>query len=118
MPHERASELLYDTASTLRLLDAELGELTPRRPAASPDAPSAQPDESATTPAPTGAPIARAASAVQALLTDIRSNRAEHDNAKFGHERAQITLVDVEKRLETIARLLDAHVGPASGSRA
>ena len=32
MPNERTSELLYDTASTLRLLDAELGELTPRRP--------------------------------------------------------------------------------------
>jgi len=35
MANERASELLYDTASTLRLLDAELGELAPRRPAAS-----------------------------------------------------------------------------------
>ncbi len=33
MGTERASELLYDTASTLRLLDAELGELAPRRPA-------------------------------------------------------------------------------------
>lgn len=31
MANERASELLYDTASTLRLLDAELGELAPRR---------------------------------------------------------------------------------------
>jgi chemotaxis regulatin CheY-phosphate phosphatase CheZ len=30
MAHERATELLYDTASTLRLLDAELGELAPR----------------------------------------------------------------------------------------
>ena len=35
MANERASELLYDTASTLRLLDAELGELAPRRPAES-----------------------------------------------------------------------------------
>ncbi len=32
MANERASELMYDTASTLRLLDAELGELAPRRP--------------------------------------------------------------------------------------
>jgi hypothetical protein len=31
MANERASELMYDTASTLRLLDAELGELAPRR---------------------------------------------------------------------------------------
>ncbi len=31
MTTDRASELLYDTASTLRLLDAELGELAPRR---------------------------------------------------------------------------------------
>jgi chemotaxis regulatin CheY-phosphate phosphatase CheZ len=30
MANERASELLYDTAATLRLLDAELGELAPR----------------------------------------------------------------------------------------
>lgn len=36
MPNERATELLYDTASTLRLLDAELGELAPRRAAAPP----------------------------------------------------------------------------------
>ena len=34
MHNERATELLYDTASTLRLLDAELGELAPRRTAA------------------------------------------------------------------------------------
>jgi len=32
MANERASDLMYDTASTLRLLDAELGELAPRRP--------------------------------------------------------------------------------------
>jgi hypothetical protein len=29
MPNERTSDLLYDTASSLRLLDAELGELAP-----------------------------------------------------------------------------------------
>lgn len=34
MSKERTSDLLYDTASTLRLLDAELDELAPRRPAA------------------------------------------------------------------------------------
>ena len=33
MSNERASDLMYDTASTLRLLDAELGELAPRKPA-------------------------------------------------------------------------------------
>ena len=31
MSNERALDLMYDTASTLRLLDAELGELAPRR---------------------------------------------------------------------------------------
>ena len=31
---DRAADLLYDTAATLRLLDAELGELAPRRTAA------------------------------------------------------------------------------------
>ena len=33
MSHERVTELMYDTASALRLLDAELGELAPRKPA-------------------------------------------------------------------------------------
>ena len=31
MPNERVTELMYDTAATLRLLDAELGELAPRK---------------------------------------------------------------------------------------
>ena len=38
MANERATELMYDTASTLRLLDAELGELAPRKPAEVPPA--------------------------------------------------------------------------------
>ena len=33
MPNERVTELMYDTAATLRLLDAELGELAPRKSA-------------------------------------------------------------------------------------
>ena len=36
MPNERVTELMYDTAATLRLLDAELGELAPRKRAAAP----------------------------------------------------------------------------------
>ena len=33
MANERVTELMYDTAATLRLLDAELGELAPRKSA-------------------------------------------------------------------------------------
>jgi hypothetical protein len=62
MSAERTDELLYDTAATLRLLDAELGELAPRRapPAAAPLPPPAA--------VPPNAPAA-AAPTMHAVLT-------------------------------------------------
>ena len=84
MADERTSELMYDTAASLRLLDAELGELAPRR---APDAAAAP----VSPPAP--APQARAAQGralaqlpallelamgeVRSMLTSLREGR-EH----------------------------------------
>ena len=80
MANERVSELMYDTASTLRLLDAELGELAPRRAAEAPAA--SDPDATA----PIGAAdrvlplFVRAMGEVHALLASIRTGR-EHIRA-------------------------------------
>ncbi|MDZ7630644.1 MAG: hypothetical protein U5K74_04585 [Gemmatimonadaceae bacterium] len=88
MANERASELMYDTASTLRLLDAELGELAPRRPAESPAVPSPAPTDAAA--AAIGATdrvlpllpalFVRAMGEVHAMLASIRTGR-EHIRA-------------------------------------
>jgi chemotaxis regulatin CheY-phosphate phosphatase CheZ len=85
MANERASELMYDTASTLRLLDAELGELAPRR---SNDAPQAAATAAAA--AAIGATdrvlpllpalFVRAMGEVHAMLASIRTGR-EHIRA-------------------------------------
>ncbi|MBC7840765.1 MAG: hypothetical protein H7099_00535 [Gemmatimonadaceae bacterium] len=83
MNNERASELMYDTASTLRLLDAELGELAPRRPSDSQN-PAARNAAAATAigAADSVLPVlpalfVRAMSEVQAMLASIRTGR-EH----------------------------------------
>ena len=83
MASERVSELLYDTASTLRLLDAELGELTPRRaPDSSPGTTVAAAALGATDRVPPllPAPFVRALGEVHAMLASIRSGR-EHIRA-------------------------------------
>ena len=79
MTTNRASELLYDTASTLRLLDAELGELAPRRapetavvPAA-PAAPEIGPMETVLPMLP--GLLLRAMVEVHAMLHSIRAER-------------------------------------------
>ncbi len=84
MSKERASELMYDTASTLRLLDAELGELAPRR------APESQSTTTAEAAAAIGstdrvlpllpALFVRAMGEVHAMLASIRTGR-EHIRA-------------------------------------
>ena len=86
MANERASELLYDTASTLRLLDAELGELAPRRTTSE----SALPAATAAAAAAIGATdrvlpllpalFVRAMGEVHAMLASIRTGR-EHIRA-------------------------------------
>lgn len=85
MANERASELMYDTASTLRLLDAELGELAPRRPGEPASWPSA--DTVATAIGATDrvlpllpALFVRAMGEVHAMLASIRTGR-EHIRA-------------------------------------
>jgi chemotaxis regulatin CheY-phosphate phosphatase CheZ len=83
MASERASELLYDTASTLRLLDAELGELAPRKAPEPVVALSPAPSQSSTTdralPQLPGL-FMRAMGEVHAMLDSIRSGR-EHIRA-------------------------------------
>ena len=85
MTTNRASELLYDTASTLRLLDAELGELAPRRapetavvpaavpPAVAPAAPEIGPTETVLPMLP--GLLLRAMVEVHAMLHSIRAER-------------------------------------------
>jgi chemotaxis regulatin CheY-phosphate phosphatase CheZ len=73
MANERASELLYDTASTLRLLDAELGELAPRRPTDAATAASLAATERVLPLLP--ALFVRAMGEVQAMLASIRTGR-------------------------------------------
>ncbi len=73
MANERASELLYDTASTLRLLDAELGELAPRRPTDAATAASLAGTERVLPLLP--ALFVRAMGEVQAMLASIRTGR-------------------------------------------
>ena len=89
MSNERASDLMYDTASTLRLLDAELGELAPRKPVE----PTATPHTFSSTAAAAAAigatervlPLlpalfVRAMGEVHAMLASIRTGR-EHIRA-------------------------------------
>jgi len=96
MANERASELMYDTASTLRLLDAELGELAPRR---APD-PSPSATEAAAAIGATGkvlpllpALFVRAMGEVHAMLESIRTGR-EHIRAttteRFAHTNLKL----------------------------
>lgn len=73
MANERASELLYDTASTLRLLDAELGELAPRRATDTSTAASLAATERVLPLLP--ALFVRAMGEVQAMLASIRTGR-------------------------------------------
>ncbi len=81
MKNERTSELLYDTASALRMVGAELDELAPRRPAAAPAEPPPPPlpsleDVETMLPLLPGM-FVRAMGEVQALLASIRTGR-EH----------------------------------------
>jgi chemotaxis regulatin CheY-phosphate phosphatase CheZ len=102
MANERASELLYDTASTLRLLDAELGELAPRRSSAAPAAPVAAAAPTTATAADTVLPMlpamfVKAMGEVQALLESIRTGRE--------HIRAATTdrLVHTSEKLDEVS---------------
>ncbi|HYW50324.1 MAG TPA: hypothetical protein VE861_06950 [Gemmatimonadaceae bacterium] len=88
MANERATELMYDTASTLRLLDAELGELAPRR--AADTAPAGTAGSTAAAAAAIGATdrvlpllpalFVRAMGEVHSMLASIRTGR-EHIRA-------------------------------------
>jgi hypothetical protein len=83
MANERASELMYDTASTLRLLDAELGELAPRRtsePSASTAAAAAAIGATDRVLPLLPAIFVRAMGEVHAMLASIRTGR-EHIRA-------------------------------------
>lgn len=85
MANERASDLMYDTASTLRLLDAELGELAPRRPAEPAQSPSALASVAAIGATDRVLPLlpalfVRAMGEVHAMLDSIRTGR-EHIRA-------------------------------------
>ena len=86
MTNDRASELLYDTASTLRLLDAELGELAPRRAPETAVAPAAVAPATVAPAAPEVGPaetvlpmlpglLLRAMVEVHAMLHSIRTGR-------------------------------------------
>lgn len=87
MGNERATDLLYDTASTLRLLDAELGELAPRRPGAAPsDATHSIGADDRVLPM-LPALFVRAMGEVQAMLESIRNGR-EHIRAATGEKLA------------------------------
>ncbi len=73
MANERATELLYDTASTLRLLDAELGELAPRRPSETAAAATIAASDRVLPLLP--ALFVRAMGEVQAMLASIKTGR-------------------------------------------
>ena len=141
MPNERTSELLYDTASTLRLLDAELGELAPRNTAevasalktASASAGFAAAAEAEATDL--SARFVHALGEVHAMLASIRTGREQirvatterlsHSNDKLGEvssatESAAIDIMDALERaianvdeLETDEVLIDAERGNA-----
>ena len=94
MANERASDLLYDTASTLRLLDAELGELAPRRTTDS--APSATAAAAALGATDRVLPLlpalfVRAMGEVHAMLDSIRNGR-EHIRAATSERLAHTNL--------------------------
>jgi chemotaxis regulatin CheY-phosphate phosphatase CheZ len=85
MANERASELMYDTASTLRLLDAELGELAPRRATEPPHSPPTAAAAAAIGATDRVLPLlpalfVRAMGEVHAMLASIRTGR-EHIRA-------------------------------------
>ncbi len=138
MANERASELLYDTASTLRLLDAELGELAPRRaPDASPGAAVAAAAIGATDRVLPLLPalFVRAMGEVHAMLASIRTGREHiraatterlaHTNEKLDEVssatgKAALDIMDALDRaiakvdeLETAEVLADADKGTA-----
>lgn len=82
MANERVSELMYNTASALRLLDAELGELAPRTPAGAPAAAASTVDADALAASARALPMlpelfVRAMGEVHAMLASIRTGR-EH----------------------------------------
>jgi len=105
MANERAADLMYDTASTLRLLDAELGELAPRRPtdagALPPTSPSAAAAAAAIGATDRVLPLlpalfVRAMGEVHSMLASIRTGR-EHIRAatteRLAHTNEKLTEV-------------------------
>lgn len=85
MTSERASELHYDTASTLRLLDAELGELVPREAA---PAISGALRTGAKSPSTSRVPesvLEKTMTEVHAILTSLRAGRAHLRQAASDH---------------------------------
>jgi hypothetical protein len=90
MPNERASELMYDTAATLRLLDAELGELAPRKPVETPQAP---------------APIRKRREQFRAAATE----RLSHSNEKLGEvsSTTESAAIDILRALERAIAKVD-----------
>jgi hypothetical protein len=85
MANERVTELMYDTASALRLLDAELGELAPRKPADASTPPVTDADTDALAASETVRPLlpalfVRAMNEVHGMLASIRTGR-EHIRA-------------------------------------
>ena len=80
MAHERVTELMYDTASALRLLDAELGELAPRKPADASVPPVTAADADALATSESARPLlpallVRAMNEVHAMLASLRTGR-------------------------------------------
>ena len=80
MAHERVTELMYDTASALRLLDAELGELAPRKPADASVPPVTAADADALATSESVRPLlpalfVRAMNEVHAMLASLRTGR-------------------------------------------
>jgi chemotaxis regulatin CheY-phosphate phosphatase CheZ len=134
MPNERASDLMYDTAAALRLLDAELGELAPRRTGDT-VAPVALSGDAHAGHAPLPEVLVRAMHQVHAMLASIRSGREHirsaaterlaHTNEKLDEVssttgKAALDIMDALDRaivqvneLETDAVLADARKGAA-----
>ncbi len=135
MANERASDLLYETASTLRLLDAELGELAPRRSA---ESTSASPSSLAASLAASDrvlpllpALFLKAMGEVQAMLASIRtgresiraatSERLAHTNEKLDEVssatgKAALDIMDALDR--AIAKVDDLETEEALADRA
>jgi chemotaxis regulatin CheY-phosphate phosphatase CheZ len=133
MPNERATDLMYDTAAALRLLDAELGELAPRTTSA--EAPASAVAHSSAAQRTLPEVLARTLQQVQAMLVSIRSGREQirsatterlaHTNQKLDEVssttgKAALDIMDALERamlqvnaLETDAVRLDASKGVA-----